>query len=160
MNLHMESGALALKTGQFVTLDDACGTQIRIQDGSAWITEEGEQTDFTLATGEAHTVMHQGRTVVQAINPAQIMLREAEFPCAANESSNGAANSPALPETPWYASGLHAVTSLLGRAAKDFEDQAIASRVHVINDSAGDQPVARYRLDAQLGYMNSDPRYF
>ena len=44
MNLNINSAALALDPGQLVTLDDACGTQIRMQDGSAWITEEGEQS--------------------------------------------------------------------------------------------------------------------
>jgi hypothetical protein len=160
MNLNINSAALALDPGQLVTLEDACGTQIRMQDGSAWITEEGEQSDYTLSPGEAHTVMHHGRTLVQAMNAAHITLREQDVPCAANDSSGPVEAMHAAIDPPWYASGLRAVSTFLDRAAKDFEDQAIASRVHVINDSAGEQPLARYRLDAQLGYMNSDPRYF
>jgi hypothetical protein len=95
MNLHMDSAALALKAGQFVTLDDACGTQIRIKNGAAWVTEEGDFNDFTLAPGQAHTVMHQGRTVVQAMNPTEITLREHDVPCAANDSFEKAAAEPA-----------------------------------------------------------------
>ena len=76
MNLHMENAELALKPGQFLTLDDACGTEIRIENGSAWITEEGDSSDFTLAPGAAHTVMHQGRVLAEGA-PAEIAANRA-----------------------------------------------------------------------------------
>jgi len=156
MNLHMESAALALEAGQFVTLEDACGTQIRIDNGAAWVTEEGDPNDFTLVPGEAHTVMHKGRTVVQAMNPAEITLRENAMPCAANDATE----APAEPDKPWYAEGLQAVSGYFASLTEDFEKKALAERAGA-NDAYGlDEQIARYRLKAQLGYMESDPRYF
>jgi hypothetical protein len=160
MNLHMDSAALALKPGQFVTLEDACGTQIRIQDGSAWITEEGDPNDFTLSPGEAHTVMHQGRTVVQAMDSAKLTLREGECPPAANDSSLRFGSQHASPTEPWYASGIHALAAFVANIAEDQErntqdSYAYQSKVH----QAGER-IARHRLETQLGYMVSDPRYF
>jgi hypothetical protein len=155
MNLHMDSAALALKAGQFVTLDDACGTEIRIQDGSAWVTEEGDQSDFTLAPGEAHTVTHAGRTVVQAMNPTKIVLVENDLPCAANDES-----ATADAGAPWYAGGLRTVSGYFASLAAEFEQKALADRFRAIDAYGADEQLARYRLSAQLGYMETDPRYF
>jgi hypothetical protein len=156
MQLHMESAALALKAGQFVTLEDACGTQIRIQNGSAWVTEEGDPNDFTLVPGEAHTVMHQGRTVVQAMNSAQITLREHAVPCAANDGEEAVAAKGSA----WYSGGLRAVSNYFAGLSEDFEQKALADRVRPIEAYGVEEQIARYRVKAQLGYMESDPRYF
>ena len=156
MNLHMDSAALDLNAGQFVTLENACGTEIRMQDGSAWVTEEGDPNDFTLAPGQAHTVTHAGRTVVQAMDPAKIVLIENEMPCAANAATDEAAKeSPA-----WYTEGLRAVSNYFAGLAEDFEHKALAEPVRMIDVYGPDEQLARYRVKAQLGYMESDPRYF
>jgi hypothetical protein len=158
MNLHMDSAALALKAGQFLTLENACGTEIRIQDGSAWVTEEGDPNDFTLAPGEAHTVMHQGRTVVQAMNPAHLTLREGESPCAANDSSLAGTFLHAPPGTPWYASGLHALSAFVAGIGED--DERSAAYAYQSKTHQAGERLERERLGAQIGYMLSEPRYF
>jgi hypothetical protein len=158
MNLHMDSAALALQPGQFVTLENACGTQIRIEDGSAWITEEGDPNDFTLAPGEAHTVMHQGRTVVQAINPAHLTLREGVVPCAANDSSQVLRR--AVPSQPWYSSGLQALSAFVESIAGEQEQNTVGSYAYQAKVHQAEERIARYRLGTQLGYMLSEPRHF
>ena len=155
MNLHMDSAALALKAGQFVTLEDACGTKIRLQDGTAWVTEEGDPNDFTLFPGEAHTVTHAGRTVVQAMNPARIVLVENEMPCA-NEGAGAVTDeAPA-----WYSGGMRALSGYLASLAEDFERKALFSRVAPIDEYESNGQFPRSRLNSPLGHMLSEPRYF
>jgi len=75
---------LALEAGQVVSLDDAVGTRIHARLGSVWITEEGSVKDHLLGPGEAFTVAHDGRTVVQAMKASWITIAPGET--AANDS--------------------------------------------------------------------------
>ncbi len=56
MNLRVEAPVLSLEAGQFLSLDDACGTRIQSNEGTVWITEEGEPRDFVVGPGEAYVV--------------------------------------------------------------------------------------------------------
>lgn len=85
MNLRLEAPVLALETGQLVALDDACGMRIQAREGTVWITEEGEARDFVVGPGDAFLVTRSGRTLVQAMAPAQVALRETGGPCAARD---------------------------------------------------------------------------
>lgn len=84
MNLRLEAPVLSLDPGQFISLDDACGTHIRSCEGTVWITEEGERRDFVVGPGDAFLVTRPGRTLVQAMVAARIALRATDMPCAAN----------------------------------------------------------------------------
>ena len=75
MQLDLASPLLALEPGQVVTLDDARGTRIRARYGAVWVTEEGSVDDHIVSPGETHIVGRDGRTVVQAMQPAWIALR-------------------------------------------------------------------------------------
>lgn len=81
MNLQLEAPVLALEAGQIFSLDDACGTSIEAQAGTVWITEEGEPRDFVVGPGEAFLVTRPGRTLVQAMAPAQVALRDEDVSC-------------------------------------------------------------------------------
>jgi hypothetical protein len=85
MQLTANAPQLALDSGQVVTLDDAAGTRIHARIGTVWVTEEGSVKDHILGPGEAFTVAHDGRTVVQAMKPAWIAFGEGEP--AANDAS-------------------------------------------------------------------------
>jgi hypothetical protein len=85
MQLTAIAPQLALDSGQVVTLDDAAGTRILARLGTLWVTEEGSVKDHILGPGEALTVSHDGRTVVQAMKPAWIAIGESEP--AANDAS-------------------------------------------------------------------------
>ena len=86
MNLQLEAPVLALEAGQIFSLDDACGTSIQAWAGTVWITEEGEPRDFVVGPGEAFVVTRAGRTLVQAVAPARVALRDGPMPCAANDA--------------------------------------------------------------------------
>lgn len=86
MNLKLDSPVLSLEAGQLLSLDDACGTRIQPHEGTVWITEEGEPRDFVVGPGEAFVVTRAGRTLVQAVVPARVALRDGRMPCAANDA--------------------------------------------------------------------------
>jgi hypothetical protein len=86
MNLQLDAPELALDIGQVVTLDDACGTRIHAREGTVWITEEDETRDFLVGPGEAFLITRPGRTLVQALRPARVALRDEDLPCAANDA--------------------------------------------------------------------------
>jgi hypothetical protein len=79
MNVALNNPLFALEPGQVVTLDDARGTCIGTRYGSVWVTEEGRLEDHVLGPGEAYTVKRDGRTLVQALQPAWVTLKET--PC-------------------------------------------------------------------------------
>ena len=79
MNLALNAPLFALEPGQVVTLDDARGTCIGARYGSVWVTEEGRIEDRVLGPGEVYTVQRNGRTLVQALQPAWVSLKET--PC-------------------------------------------------------------------------------
>ena len=75
MTLNLNAPLLVLEPGQVVTLDDAAGTRIEARSGIVWVTEEGDRDDHIVAQGETLVVTHDGRTLVQALQPAWIALQ-------------------------------------------------------------------------------------
>ena len=86
MNLRLDPPDLCLAAGQLLSLDDARGMRILPSAGTLWITEEGEPRDFVVGPGEAFVVTRAGRTLVQAVAPARVALRDGPMPCAANDA--------------------------------------------------------------------------
>jgi hypothetical protein len=86
MNLRLDSPDLCLEAGQLLALDDAGGMRILPRAGTLWITEEGEPRDFVVGPGEAFVVTRAGRTLVQAVVPARVALRDGPMPRAANDA--------------------------------------------------------------------------
>ena len=85
MQLDAAAPQFALDRGQVITLDDAAGTRIQARIGTLWVTEEGSVKDHILGPGDAVTLSHDGRAVVQAMVPAWIAFGEGEP--AANDAS-------------------------------------------------------------------------
>jgi hypothetical protein len=83
MYLQIKAPVIALKTGEVVTLDEAAGKQILSRLGTVWVTEEDDRRDHIVGPGEARTVAHGGRTVIQALQPAWISICERSIPCKA-----------------------------------------------------------------------------
>ena len=75
MTLNLHAPVLALEPGQVVTLEDAAGTRIEARSGTVWVTQEGDIADHIVTPGETLVVMHDGRTLVQALQPAWIALQ-------------------------------------------------------------------------------------
>lgn len=77
MEIVVDAPELELKEGEVVTLQDALGTRIVARSGSVWVTEEGDRQDHIMGPGDARIVARPGRTIVQALAPSRIGLREA-----------------------------------------------------------------------------------
>ena len=76
MDLRTEDPVVALKTGDVITLDDAQGLSIHARVGTVWVTEEDDFEDHIVAAGDALVIDKPGRTVVQALAPAWISIRD------------------------------------------------------------------------------------
>ena len=77
---------MELRTGEVITLDDAEGLRIHAHAGTVWVTEEDDYEDHIVAAGDTLVIAKPGRTVVQALAPATVTIRD-----AVNDSSQTAA---------------------------------------------------------------------
>ena len=75
MNLSVNHPTLALAAGQVVSLDDAAGTRLCARVGTLWVTYEDSRKDVILQAGECLTVSRDGRTVIQALQPAFVSMQ-------------------------------------------------------------------------------------
>ena len=75
MNITLDRPTLALDEGQVLSLDDVVGTRISARAGTVWITYEDSRKDVILRDGESVVVTCDGRTVVQALQPAFVTLQ-------------------------------------------------------------------------------------
>lgn len=75
MELSTSKPLLALEIGQVVTLDDAAGHRISTRSGTVWVTEEGNRKDFIVGPGEVLVLKSDGRTVLQALQPAWVSIQ-------------------------------------------------------------------------------------
>ena len=75
LNLEYPTPTLALDAGQVFSLDDAAGAVICPQAGRVWVTYEGNVHDFIVAAGECLVLPSDGRTVLQALEPAFVRIQ-------------------------------------------------------------------------------------
>ncbi len=75
MTLNLDRPTFTLDTGQVVSLDDLAGTRISAILGTVWVTYEDNRKDLVLAPGESLVIAQDGRTVVQALQPALVNLQ-------------------------------------------------------------------------------------
>ena len=75
MHLTVDRPTLALDEGQVLSLDDVAGTRISARAGTVWITYEDSRKDVILHPGESVVVSCEGRTVLQALQPAFVTLQ-------------------------------------------------------------------------------------
>ena len=75
MDMIIESPVLQLEPGQVVTLNDALGVRIRATGGKVWVTYENNANDLIVEPGHTLVISRNGRTVVQALEPAHVALQ-------------------------------------------------------------------------------------
>ena len=76
MDLYLEAPAFTLEMGEVLSLDDAEGVRIQARTGTVWVTEEDDVEDHIIGPGDDLVIAKPGRTVVQALAPASISIRE------------------------------------------------------------------------------------
>ena len=92
MKLRVFSPVVSLEAGQVLALDDALGAKVQPSSARLWITEEGDYTDFVVDPGQSYEITHDGRTLVQALEPTWVTFAEAPH-CAANRAYSPAAGA-------------------------------------------------------------------
>ncbi|MBE2244963.1 MAG: DUF2917 domain-containing protein [Burkholderiaceae bacterium] len=66
---------IALDRAQLLILDGGRG-RVRVLDGAAWLTENGEPEDTVLGAGEAHE-LHGMHTVIEALGRSRLQIEVA-----------------------------------------------------------------------------------
>lgn len=74
MNMRLITGAMTLQPSGLLRLDGARGVAIQCRSGRLWITEQGGGDDVFLSAGEIHRIGHGGVTLVEALEPAQVVI--------------------------------------------------------------------------------------
>jgi hypothetical protein len=82
MQFRITSPLVSLEAGQVLAVDDAQGARIQPRSARLWITEEGDFTDFVVDPGQSYEITHEGRTLIQALEPTWVSFREAAHPAA------------------------------------------------------------------------------
>ncbi len=55
-------------------IEDARGMRLAVAAGKVWLTQHGDPRDVVLGPGESFVIDRAGRTVVQALDAAQLSL--------------------------------------------------------------------------------------
>ena len=55
-------------------IDDGRGLRLRVASGAVWLTQQDDGRDVVLLEGESFLIDRPGRTVVQALDPAELRL--------------------------------------------------------------------------------------
>lgn len=58
-------------------IDDGRGLRLRVAAGAVWLTQQDDGRDIVLRPGESFVIDRPGRTVVQALDPAELSLQAA-----------------------------------------------------------------------------------
>ena len=106
MNIVMNGPALTLGPRQRVKLIDAAGAVARVLSGRVWFTLENDRRDIFLARGDTWTIDRDGLTLVQAEEPATLVLCEGVRPrgiaARLREAVAGWTRQPARTFVPYY----------------------------------------------------------
>lgn len=68
----VQTGTLA--QGAALHFRDASGTQLCVDDGVAWITQECDNRDLIVMAGESFTLDRNGLAVVQMLKPGSLRI--------------------------------------------------------------------------------------
>jgi len=63
-----------LAPNEFVRLDGARGTTLRVTSGRLWITLENDRRDIVLSAGDSYTIDRGGLTLVEAQGAATVCV--------------------------------------------------------------------------------------
>jgi len=55
-------------------IGDGRGLRLRVAAGTVWLTQQGDGRDVVLREGDSFVIERPGRTVVQALDPAELAL--------------------------------------------------------------------------------------
>jgi hypothetical protein len=74
MKIDIKQHTLNLADEGLLSIRDGQATRIRVQEGTLWITEEGEVKDTVLGRGEAYVIRHAGLAVLTSLGASRITV--------------------------------------------------------------------------------------
>jgi hypothetical protein len=66
MNLMTDDLQATLRNGQTLCLHDALGMEIRVREGSLWLTQDRDAKDYVITAGGSFRIDRQGAVVLTA----------------------------------------------------------------------------------------------
>jgi len=72
MNLMTDDLQATLRNGQTLCLRDALGLEIRVTEGSLWLTQERDAQDHVIGTGGSFRIIRRGAVVLTALRGARM----------------------------------------------------------------------------------------
>ncbi|OGA65200.1 MAG: hypothetical protein A3G83_03305 [Betaproteobacteria bacterium RIFCSPLOWO2_12_FULL_68_20] len=81
MNLITDALQATLHIGQTLCLRDALGMEIRVREGSLWLTQERDAQDYVIGTGGSFRIDRQGAVLLTALLSAPKGVRMDFVPC-------------------------------------------------------------------------------
>lgn len=72
MNLMTDDLQATLRNGQTLCLHDALGMEIRVREGSLWLTQERDAQDHVIRTGGSFRIDRRGTVVLTALKGARM----------------------------------------------------------------------------------------
>jgi len=63
-----------LESGEYVKLDGARGTTLRVTRGTLWLTQERDTRDIVLSAGDVFTIDRGGLTLIEAQRSATVCV--------------------------------------------------------------------------------------
>jgi hypothetical protein len=76
MNLALGLSSVGLERDQLIAIRDAKGIRVSCLDGALWITQEKMAADVLLEAGQSLVIDSPGLTLVMALRPSTLRLRE------------------------------------------------------------------------------------
>lgn len=76
MQVEPKSSSVRLAKEGLLAIRDGRSTRVLCENGSLWITQEGDSRDAVISAGESFTIRHQGLTILTALEPSQLTIVE------------------------------------------------------------------------------------
>jgi len=76
MKLALRQSSIGLERDQLIALRDAKGVRVSCLGGALWITQETMVADVVLEAGHSLVIDTRGLTLVMALRPSALRLRE------------------------------------------------------------------------------------
>ncbi len=96
MNIELNASNLVLARDGMVALRDAQGVRVSCLTGALWITQDNYVKDFIVGSGESHTIDYSGLTLITALEPTTLAVREPSLPLLAKLGNSVARRFAAL----------------------------------------------------------------
>lgn len=76
MKLALGQSNVCLERDQLIALRDAKGVRVSCLDGALWLTQDRMAADVVLEAGQSFVIDTMGLTLVMALSPSTLRLRE------------------------------------------------------------------------------------